>query len=105
VGNFIAFISNAASKELVETSGEAFRAASSFPIEVAVLPESIPGVGFSDHWSFWQEGYPAFMITDTAPYRYSHYHKPTDTPDKLDFDRFFEVVKGVAVVVGKLANP
>ena len=47
-------------------------------------PDEIDGIGWSDHWSFWQLGYPAVMVTDTALFRYRHYHKPTDTPDKVD---------------------
>jgi hypothetical protein len=42
-------------------------------------------VGWSDHWSFWQEGYPAIMVTDTAPFRYPHYHTAADTPDRIDY--------------------
>ncbi len=44
----------------------------------------LQGVGGSDHWSFWQYDYPAIMVTDTAPFRYPHYHEATDTVDKLD---------------------
>jgi hypothetical protein len=62
-------------------------------------------VAWSDHWSFWQEGYPAIMVTDTAPYRYPHYHLESDTPDKLDYDRFALVVSGLEAVVRDLADP
>ena len=54
------------------------------PPKAERCPHSFPGVGWSDQWAFWQCGYPAFMITDTAPFRYPHYHEATDTPDKLD---------------------
>jgi hypothetical protein len=68
------------------------------------LPEFIPGVGFSDHWSFWQEGYPAVMVTDTAPFRYPHYHEPTDTTDKIDFEKLARVVRGMEKVVADLVK-
>jgi hypothetical protein len=55
--------------------------------------------------SFWKHGYRALMITDTAPFRYDHYHMPTDTPDKIDYDRMTWVVLGVADVVRDLAGP
>jgi hypothetical protein len=45
------------------------------------------------------------MVTDTAPFRYAHYHDSTDTPDKLDYERFARVVDGMASVVGDLVDP
>jgi hypothetical protein len=39
------------------------------------------------------------MITDTAVYRYPHYHRPTDTPDKVDVDKLARVVKGIEWVI------
>jgi hypothetical protein len=61
-------------------------------------------VAASDHWSFWKQGYPALMVTDTAPYRYPHYHKATDTPEKLDYERMARVVTGLTGVVEDLAG-
>lgn len=101
-GNFIAFVSTPENEALVRQCGAAFKKAGDFPLEEVVLPDTIPGVGYSDHWSFWEQGYPALMVTDTAPYRYPHYHKPTDTPDKIDFERLFKVVKGLQSVIVKL---
>ena len=74
------------------------------PAEGAALPAFIPGVAWSDQWAFWQHGYPGIMITDTAPFRYPHYHSATDTPDKLDYDRFALVVSGLEKVIAKLAD-
>ncbi|HBE58734.1 MAG TPA: aminopeptidase [Cyanobacteria bacterium UBA11149] len=70
LGNFICFIGNINSGDLVRNAIATFRLYDQFPSEGAVLPNWIPGVGWSDHWSFWQEGYKAIMVTDTAPYRY-----------------------------------
>ena len=72
----------------------AFRAAAAFPAIGAALPGLIPGVGSSDHWSFARVGYPALMITDTAPFRYRYYHTPQDTPDKMDFERMEGWLRG-----------
>ncbi|OFZ88078.1 MAG: hypothetical protein A2V78_17390 [Betaproteobacteria bacterium RBG_16_64_18] len=58
----------------------------------------------SDQLSFWREGYPALMVTDTAFYRYPHYHSAQDTPDKIDYARMAQVVEGLAKVVLLLAN-
>lgn len=104
VGNFIGFIGNVDSAELVKQAVETFRGAVQFPSEGGALPDQIDGVGWSDHWAFWQVGYPAVMVTDTAPFRNPHYHAATDTPDKLDYDRMARVVAGLDAVVRDLAQ-
>ena len=43
------------------------------------------------------------MVTDTAPFRYPHYHTASDTPDKVDYERLARVVAGLANVVEDLA--
>ncbi|MBC8107037.1 MAG: M28 family peptidase [Anaerolineae bacterium] len=103
-GNFIAFVGNFTSRQFVRESVASFRAKAQFPSEGGTLPESLPGVGWSDHWSFSQVGYPALMITDTAPFRYPHYHTPQDTIDKIDFDRMTRVVSGVELVIKDFVN-
>jgi hypothetical protein len=104
VGNFIGFVGDTKSREMVKTAVAEFRLKTHFPAEAASLPGAIDGVGWSDHWSFWQVGVPAIMVTDTAPFRYPYYHKPNDTPDKLDYDRMARVVLGLKRVVLKLAE-
>lgn len=103
-GDFIAVIGNVGSRPLVHRVVESFRRQTQFPSEGGAVPGEIDGVGWSDHWSFWQEGYQAVMITDTAPFRYRYYHTPEDTPDKLDFDGMARVVSGVEEVVRELAS-
>ena len=103
-GNFIGFIGNFSSRELVRRLIESFRRHESFPSEGAALPEPFPGVGFSDQWSFWQEGYPAVMVTDTAMYRYPYYHLPQDTIEQIDFDRMARVVRGLEKAIAELAG-
>lgn len=98
-GNFISFVGNVGSRALLRRSIALFREQAKLPSEGAALPSFIPGVGWSDQWAFWQHGYPGIMITDTAPFRYPHYHEATDTPDKLDYDRFALVVSGVEKVI------
>jgi hypothetical protein len=99
VGNFIAFVSNVHSRALLRRSIALFRKHAKIPSEGAALPSFVPGVSWSDQWAFWQHGYPGIMITDTAPFRYPHYHSATDTPDKLDYDRFALVVSGMQKVI------
>lgn len=104
-GNFLAFVGNEPSRFLVDTAKSAFQSASDIPVVGGVFPEEVPGVGWSDHWSFWQAGFPAVMITDTAPYRYTHYHLPTDTPDKINLAMLEDTVRGIKAVIDALANP
>ena len=103
-GNFIAFVSDIGSARLLRTALRAFKARSSFPVQGAAVPVAIPGVGWSDHWSFWQVGYPAIMVTDTAPYRYPWYHTPGDTPDKVSLVHLADVVDGLEEVVHVAAS-
>jgi hypothetical protein len=104
-GNFIGFVANVDSAPLVKNVVESFRRHAKFPSEGCALPEHVTGVGWSDHWSFWQEGYQALMVTDTAPFRYPYYHRKEDTPDKLDYERMGRVVAGVDRVLTELASP
>jgi Zn-dependent M28 family amino/carboxypeptidase len=101
-GNFIGFVGNTASKKLVHDCIAEFRRSAQFPSEGAALPGGLEGVGWSDHWAFWQAGYPAIMITDTAPFRYVHYHTVNDTPEKLTYDRMARVVLGLKKVIEHL---
>jgi Peptidase family M28 len=99
VGNFIAFVSNVHSRTLLRRVIALFRKHAKIPSEGAALPWFVPGVSWSDQWSFWRNGYPGIMVTDTAPFRYPYYHSANDTPDKLDYDRFTLVVSGMQKVI------
>jgi Zn-dependent M28 family amino/carboxypeptidase len=94
-GNFIAFVSNLSSRALLHEAIASFRRHAEFPSEAAAAPAFLPGVDWSDHWSFWKEGYPALMVTDTALYRYPYYHTMQDTPDRVDYERLARVVTGL----------
>jgi Zn-dependent M28 family amino/carboxypeptidase len=102
-GNFIGLVGNLGSRRLLSTVSRSFRRATSFPMQSALAPASLPGVGWSDHWAFWDQGYPAVMLTDTAPYRYPHYHTAEDTPDRLRYPEFAAVVGGLIHVTRVLA--
>ncbi|MEB3341533.1 M28 family peptidase [Okeania sp.] len=98
-GNYITFVSNMANRKLVCDAISSFRRHTKFPSEGAALPALFSGVDLSDHWAFWQQNYPALMVTDTAFLRYPYYHQPEDTIDKIDFDRFTRVVVGLERVI------
>ncbi len=104
VGNFVAFVGNTGSGSLVRRCVKVFRRSVEFPSEGAAAPASIPGVGFSDHWSFWQQGWKAVMVTDTAFNRYAHYHEGTDTVEKVDAERMARVTVGLVGVVEELSR-
>jgi Zn-dependent M28 family amino/carboxypeptidase len=103
-GNFIAFVSNLSSRALLHEVLASFRRHAEFPSESVAAPAFIPGVDWSDHWSFWKEGYPALMVTDTAPYRYPYYHTVQDTPDKVDYERAARVATGLQGMLSELAG-
>lgn len=103
-GDFIAFVGNTASRSLVHSCVAEFRAKAQFPSEGVAAPERFRDVARSDHWSYWQMGYQALMVTDTSNFRNPYLHTSEDTPDKVNFDSMTRVVVGMEKVVRKLAT-
>ena len=103
-GNFIGFVSNLSSRNLLHKVMASFRNHTAFPSEGVAAPGWITGIGWSDQWSYWKEGYEGVMVTDTAPFRYQYYHTRQDTPDKLDYERLARVVAGITRVIADLAG-
>lgn len=103
-GNFISFVGNIRSRKLLSDVTGFFRQYAKFPSEAACLPEHISGVGWSDQWSFWRNGYPGIMVTDTAPFRNPYYHTHEDTPDKINYDMFAYLVDMLGKVVARIAD-
>jgi Zn-dependent M28 family amino/carboxypeptidase len=101
-GNFLAVVGNRESNALVKRVAKVLKKTNALPIESASLPASIHGIGWSDHWAFWQEGYPAVMLTDTAPFRNPHYHRASDRPDTLDYVRLAAAVNGLETAIRDL---
>jgi len=104
-GNFIGLVSNLPSRKLLDDVAKHLKTHCKVDVQKGALPGDLQGVGWSDHWSFWQEGYEGLMVTDTALFRYPHYHAPEDTVDKLTFKPYAQVVDGLAKTVADLANP
>ena len=101
-GNFITVVSNLTSTALQEQVRDGLKATMTLPVETFTGPWWIPGVDLSDHGSFWNEGYPAVMLTDTAFYRNPHYHEATDVPETLDYEAMAELVEGMSEVLMSL---
>jgi len=101
-GNFITVVSNLTSTALQEQVRDGLKATMTLPVETFTGPWWIPGVDLSDHGSFWNEGYPAVMLTDTAFYRNPNYHEATDVPETLDYEAMAELVEGMSEVLMSL---
>jgi len=103
--DFIALVSNLRSRKQLRRAVSSFRAHSDFPLEHVATFGFIPGIAWSDHLSFWREGYRALMVTDTSFYRYPYYHTSLDTPDRLDYEALACVTRGLCGTIGALASP
>lgn len=101
-GNFIAFVGNISSKTFTKKIKNSFESVSSLPVESLNTVSLVPGVDFSDHHSFWEFGYHAFMITDTAFYRNPNYHSMGDIASTLDYERMAELVVGLYKAIDSL---
>jgi Zn-dependent M28 family amino/carboxypeptidase len=103
-GDFIGFVSNLRSRRALKQAFAAFRQSSDCPAQSLAAPAWLPGIAWSDHWSFWRAGYPALMVTDTAFFRNPHYHTPLDTPATLDYPAMARVVAGLGGMLRRLAG-
>lgn len=103
-GNFIGVVGKLGQGGLVRRIKKAMRRASPLPVEAITAPRSLPGIDLSDHRNYWEAGYPAVMITDTAFYRNLNYHTASDTPETLDYVRMARVVEGLCGAVVELAG-
>jgi Zn-dependent M28 family amino/carboxypeptidase len=108
VGDFVGLVGNEASRGLVEAMVQAI---GRYRIPLPVVPLVVPGNGEifpdtrrSDHSPFWDKGYKAVMVTDTANFRSPHYHQPTDTLDTLNLSFAADVCRAVAATVLELAG-
>lgn len=102
--SFIAFVGRVNERDLVTSTVREMRRSTDVPAYGFAGLAQFPGVGLSDHWSYWEQGYPAVMVTDTAFYRNPNYHQQTDTPETLDFKRFARVVVGLRPVISYLTG-
>ncbi len=102
--NFIGFVGNLGSRRLMDQAIGVFRMTTKFPSEGVAAPGWMTGIGWSDQWAFWKEGYRGIMVTDTALFRYDEYHTMADTWEKIDYDRTARVVRGLRRVVAEIAG-
>jgi Zn-dependent M28 family amino/carboxypeptidase len=98
-GNFIALVGRLGDFRAMRRVKSFMSGATELPVYSINAPNFIAGVDFSDHSSYWNEGFPALMVTDTAFYRNTNYHGGGDTYDKLDYRRMAKVVQSLFTVV------
>lgn len=104
-GDFLAAVANPRSIPLLLRFWRGFRRSRpKFRVFPVALPQAVPDISRSDHRGFWALGIPALMVTDTSYLRNPHYHRPSDTPDTLDYDRLTRATLGVAGGIGRLAG-
>jgi Zn-dependent M28 family amino/carboxypeptidase len=99
-GNYVGIVGNLSSGSLTQSLFRNFRKNPKLPVIKLTVPLGgwlLPSVRLSDHASFWDKGYKAVMITDTAFFRNPHYHMPSDTMDKLDFGFMAELVESLVI--------
>ena len=103
-GNFVAFVALPGARRFLHDSIKAFRRSGLFPSIGGLAPGFLEGIDMSDHWSFHQFGYPALMITDTAPFRNPHYHQPTDTPENVDYESLARITMALVAMTRQLVD-
>jgi Zn-dependent M28 family amino/carboxypeptidase len=99
-GNFISVVGNYRSRKLLRDITESFASNPELPVQALNVPLNgwiLPAVRLSDHASFWNQGFKAVIITDTAFFRNPHYHLPSDTMEKLDYDFMAQVVESLVL--------
>ena len=105
-GDFLAAVGDSGSAALLEAFARA--AAGAVPVVTLAVPLKgwlVPDTRRSDNARFWDEGYPALMLTDTAELRNPNYHRPGDTPETLDWEFLRRCTAAVAAAVRELAGP
>ena len=98
-GNYIAIVGDKSSNALLTR----FDAAFSHGLSMPALPVVMPEMRFSDHLCYWDEGFPALMLTDTALFRNPNYHKHTDTVETLDFEAMASITKNLVSAMQTLS--
>lgn len=101
---FIGLVSNLHSRGFLKELAAGFRPARTLPVISAALPGWIGEIGLSDQRNYWARGWPAVMVTDTSFLRYPHYHQPTDTPERLDYEKMADVIDALAASIGNLKD-
>lgn len=104
-GDYVSVVGNVKSRRLLAGFARGWKAGSDFPLKAAVLPGVFSGLALSDQLNFWDLGYPALMLSDTAFYRNPNYHEHTDTPETLDYEKMAQVVLALVETLDARPKP
>lgn len=102
-GTFIGVVGNVKSLGFSRNLSRSLKDNPNLPTVSLTVPFNgriMPAIRLSDHASFWDKGYPAVMVTDSAFFRNPHYHQPSDTMETLDIDFMAELVHGLMIFFG-----
>ena len=102
--DYVGAVSNLESRPFLRALARGFRPPRGLRVVTASLPQWVGEITLSDHKNYWDEGFPAVMITDTAFLRNVHYHQTTDTAEKLDYARMADATEGLAAAIRRLVQ-
>ncbi|WP_372365005.1 M28 family peptidase [Candidatus Uabimicrobium sp. HlEnr_7] len=97
--NYVAVVSKFSDSMITSKFYKLLKSNNSLSTQLLIAPPHLTGVDFSDHRSFWEYNYPAFMITDTSFYRNDHYHKATDVAETLDYKKMAILTSALAKTI------
>lgn len=103
-GNFLAFIGDLRTRGRVVDATRGFQKGTTFPVEAGAVPRWVEGASWSDHESFWHEGYPAIQITDTGAFRSATHTTSADTMGLIDFVALARVTLGMVGTIRELTS-
>jgi hypothetical protein len=100
VGNFLVLCGDDQSEAFLDR----FDAAFSPGLAVPAVPLVMPEMRLSDQLCYWDVGFPAIMVTDTALFRNPNYHRRTDTVETLDFQSMTSITRQLVVTCRDLSG-
>jgi Zn-dependent M28 family amino/carboxypeptidase len=100
--DFIGLVSDLSSRAFLKELEAGFKPPKGTKHISSSLPAFIGEITLSDHKCYWDEGFPAILVSDTSFLRYPHYHLMSDTAEKLDYERMADVVDGLEAALERL---
>jgi hypothetical protein len=98
VGNYLILVGDEGSECFLDR----FEALFSPGLDMPAVPLVMPEMRLSDQLCYWDEGFPAIMVTDTALFRNPNYHRATDTVETLDFQAMASITRNLVSTCCKL---
>lgn len=94
-GDFITVVNKFGKGKFCNAFGSKFKQLANIKTNMITGPKALQGIDFSDHLNYWNFGFDALMITDTAFYRNKNYHEKTDQMHTLNIEKMAKVIDGV----------